>query len=499
MNRIRRGLALLLLLPLLAVPGSAAARGCDVADLVTIKTEIFVGGEWQDISPDVRNSDPVRIRRGIGNEGGRADPGSLTLTVNNGRSKVNPDVTGRYSPRNPRSDLYGLLGLGTPIRVSAGLSPDDLSVRAVMEITRLPIRWDRSGNNVWGPIEASGILRRLGLPGSPLADPITRFALANNVAAYWPMSDPEGSRDARSGIPGGRPMRLMAPLDSSTPRPLPEFGRGFLGDHLPPAARTTGAAVIGNPTFSGWEGRVGSAAGEFAVDLMLRADEPRVGEDDLPHKITLVVLDAGDDAEGWALTLNAALGSLTLGHSTAGGVADEDVNVWDGQTHHIRVHVSQATSTTASWQVYIDGELLDSGVDSIGREVFGVNRVLLIWESVVTVPPQVVPMTVGFVHVWGPGPPDIADTYAAASGHAGETAGRRVERLCGEEGVTLATVGDLEATTRMGPQSSAAFLDLLDEAADAEAAGAPLPILTETRDALGLTFRTRASMYIPVT
>src|SRR5690606_31387884 len=175
------------------------------------------------------------------------------------------------------------------------------------------------------------------------------------------------------------------------------------------------------------------------------------------------------------------------------------VNVWDRQKQHIRVHVSQAVSTTASWQVYVDGELLDSGVDSIGREVFCVNRVLLIWESVVTVPPQVVPMTVGFVHVWGPGPPDIADTYAAASGHAGETAGRRVERLCGEEGVTLATVGDLEATTRMGPQSSVTFLDLLDEAADAEAAGAPLPILTETRDALGLTFRTRASMYIPVT
>src|ERR1044072_7492767 len=59
----------------------------------------------------------MTIVRGRPDEGARTDPGKTTLTFNNGRSKINPAVLGRYSPGNPNSDLYGAIGRNTPVRV----------------------------------------------------------------------------------------------------------------------------------------------------------------------------------------------------------------------------------------------------------------------------------------------------------------------------------------------------------------------------------------------
>src|ERR1044072_2175466 len=59
----------------------------------------------------------MTIVRGRPDEASRTDPGKTTLTFNNGRSKINPAVLGRYSPGNPNSDLYGAIGRNTPVRV----------------------------------------------------------------------------------------------------------------------------------------------------------------------------------------------------------------------------------------------------------------------------------------------------------------------------------------------------------------------------------------------
>ncbi|MFE0270805.1 hypothetical protein ACFWZY_01495 [Streptomyces sp. NPDC058992] len=75
-----------------------------------IRTELKIGGTWTDVSADVRDSAPVIIERGRKNEGVRTDPTKVTLTLNNRH--------GKYSPRNPRSPYFGLLGLNTPLRVS---------------------------------------------------------------------------------------------------------------------------------------------------------------------------------------------------------------------------------------------------------------------------------------------------------------------------------------------------------------------------------------------
>lgn len=82
-----------------------------------VQVDLKVAGVWQDITADVLTRSIMTITRGRPDEGARTDPGKLKLTLNNGRSSVNPDVMGRYSTGNPLSDLFGLIGRNTEVRV----------------------------------------------------------------------------------------------------------------------------------------------------------------------------------------------------------------------------------------------------------------------------------------------------------------------------------------------------------------------------------------------
>jgi hypothetical protein len=124
-----------------------------------VRIELLIGGIWTDVTADVYTAEQISISRGRADEGARTDPGKCALTFNNGASKVAPGILGRYSPRNPRSDLYGLIGRNTPLRVSVpgptsyleldgnpanyATTPD----AAVLDITGdLDLRWEGEAN-----------------------------------------------------------------------------------------------------------------------------------------------------------------------------------------------------------------------------------------------------------------------------------------------------------------------------------------------------------------
>jgi len=82
-----------------------------------IQADLKIDGVWQNVTADVFTRDLMTIVRGRPDEGARTDPGKCKLTFNNGRSKVNTSILGRYSPDNPMSDLYGKIGRNTEVRV----------------------------------------------------------------------------------------------------------------------------------------------------------------------------------------------------------------------------------------------------------------------------------------------------------------------------------------------------------------------------------------------
>lgn len=70
--------------------------------------EIYYSGAWHEIESSVYARDDIVITRGMADQGTSADTSKLNMTINN--------RDGTFSPRNPRSPLYGLIGRNTPIR-----------------------------------------------------------------------------------------------------------------------------------------------------------------------------------------------------------------------------------------------------------------------------------------------------------------------------------------------------------------------------------------------
>jgi hypothetical protein len=79
------------------------------------RVDMKIGGAWVDITCDVRGTDRVVINRGRANEASHADPSTCNLTL------LNP--AGKYTPRNPRSAYYGLIGRNTGLRAGLGTPP----------------------------------------------------------------------------------------------------------------------------------------------------------------------------------------------------------------------------------------------------------------------------------------------------------------------------------------------------------------------------------------
>ncbi|MEU1141772.1 hypothetical protein ABZ392_33690 [Streptomyces sp. NPDC005885] len=92
-------------------------------DPLNARSEIQIGGVWTDVTQYALTRDIITHTRGRTGEGQAVDPASCSLTLRS--------PNGLFSPENPRSPYYKLIGRNTPMRVSvqAGgqrlLLPDD--------------------------------------------------------------------------------------------------------------------------------------------------------------------------------------------------------------------------------------------------------------------------------------------------------------------------------------------------------------------------------------
>jgi hypothetical protein len=109
-------------------------------DPLAVRVDLLLATAPVDITSDVYVRDGIQITRGRSAEATQADPTECQLTLNN--------RTGRYSPRNPASDLYGLLKRNTPIRVAT--RPDSPALSRVRD------SFTRTVSGGWGTPSEDG-------------------------------------------------------------------------------------------------------------------------------------------------------------------------------------------------------------------------------------------------------------------------------------------------------------------------------------------------------
>ncbi|MEU0084889.1 hypothetical protein [Streptomyces sp. NPDC006274] len=344
------------------------------------------------------------------------------------------------------------------------------------EVSAWPPRWDVSGRDVWTPIEAAGVMRRLGQGNKALDSTLRRAVPSFEPLAYWPMEEGADAVQAYSPIAGVRPLRLdgvtWAAADS-----LPS------SNPLPVLASTTGVArhmsgVVPAPS-AGWTG--------WQVRWIYRNDNP----DAVTYWTFMRIACSSGTVREWFIQ-SRENGSRIRGYDSEGALVFENHPLTSGDLFHqwvaVRFYAFQ-NGATVDWRV----EWQDVGGDAGG---FGTSFAGTLGPvSAVTSPADgfaaaLDGMAIGHLSVW---PTAVSAAYdGAITAWAGETAAERLARLADEEtrlNITQ-TAGSGSVAEAMGPQRPAALLELLRDCADADGG-----ILHEDRERLALIYRHRSSLY----
>lgn len=459
--------------------------------LIVSVVELYYGGVWNDVTSYVYHRDGINITRGRQDEAGDLEPGTLTLTLNN--------RDGRFSPRNPASPLYGNVGRNTPIRVTTSGS-----VRFTGEVSSLPQRWDLSGKDIWVPLEASGITRRVGQRGRLEQSATSRLVSANlsKCLNYWPLDDEEGSWRAGSAI-GKEAMTNGWLFDNQVggnynfvkyaPPPL---GLGKVFDWGPNTFETSTGGMDSTSAGGYLEGNVTAGSyGGWSLDCTFRAEKP---DSVLDYSVDVFVAMDDSKANRWGWHSDAPNQRIIMYsrvyHVENIATVFAAPQLYDGLPHHVRV-ASYMSGTQQGISVWVDGVLLGSApTRQINTSLTPAPTTASISWASYNGTRKVAVVSMGDLVAWNSTGPTAAAASTAAHGYAntdagGERAGDRMARLCSEEGITFTYNGTLSATVPMGPQMPDTFLNLMNECAAADHG-----YLVEKRDGLGYHYTTLAFM-----
>ncbi|UJV42095.1 hypothetical protein [Streptomyces sp. AMCC400023] len=455
-------------------------------------------------SGEASNGEPVQVEMRVAGEAiditsftlVRDDSGQISLTrgmraeASQTEAAETPDfqlrnTDGRFNPMVPTGPYYGDIGIGRNTEVWWSV-PDGLggkSYRLRGEVSDWSQGWERSGNDVWTDVQVSGLLQRLeqgpAAEHSPIYQAITD-PLQPTVVAYWPCEDPTDSTSIASALTNGSRITWTGTPDLASYNGFPA------SDPLPDLTTATlsgGVARYTDPT---------------ATQVRFLAYIPVDGLSDGKVLCSIDQEEYGG-ATFWELYYTETGNTLVLRqHDSDGAVLGVVLtHTVDVRGRHMYVSVELEESGTgvnravrvtdlASGTVYAATDT--AAVTQLTR----VTRVRFGPASRSAVGPigsQYLPgVSVGHVTV------ENAITATTALGvrlnPVGETAGRRIQRLCAEAGIAFQWIGDLDDTVEMGGQDRQNTISLIQECVKADGG-----MLYETLDVLGLGYRTRASLY----
>lgn len=358
---------------------------------------------------------------------------------------------------------------GATFTPAAIVTPD---VRFVGEVSEWPQRWDVSGRDVWVPLEASGLLRRLTQGASPLTSTLYRglTTLATPPQAYWPCEDGEDATSIASGLAGGQVMSvsggadMAASSDFKCSSPIPvttDVGQWSGGvDTYPDNGELLVWWLMKIPT-------AGAANGQSIVTIHTTGT---VSQWDVIWSTGGSIGLQGKDRDG-AVVL--ALSSFAFGI--------------DGETVRFSLDMTQV-GADIDWGLSSlnvgGGGALGGGGGTLAGKTFG--RVTWVLVNPGGLNPDI---AVGHIAVHD----EVLSLTALQDqldAYVGESALARIERLCEEQDVAFRAHGDVVDASDVGAQLPAELVTLLRDAADADGG-----ILFEPRDFAGLAYRPRESLY----
>jgi hypothetical protein len=391
---------------------------------------------------------------------------SVLIKRNFGTTVASPDFTdqddGTRHFTDGQGNVWYIAGLGE-------ISSRDY--RFYGELVTQPPKWDATGNDNYIKMKASGILRRLNQGQSPLKSTMYRgLTTKTNITAYWPCEDGKDSTSLTSGLVSGNPMditqgspTLAASSVFNCSSPLPQLHN------------------------STWTGSVANHANTGREQIWFLLN---VGTAITTEVALIRVWFTGATAMIWQLYIDA-VGNFRLIAVDSGIslILDSGTIGFDINTRLLRVSLSWFQDGP---NIAYEIDTLEVGQLTTGASFFGtltsatlgkINRVDINQDTTLD------NVVVGHISATNMNF-NLFELKDELNAFDGEAAGNRIRRLFAEEKLIGNIQGDMNQTTLMGPQLSNTLLDLLREAEIADGG-----ILFEPRDFLGLTYRTRESMY----
>jgi hypothetical protein len=429
-------------------------------------TSVFASTAPVTVGYDALTTEPLLGSAFVGFQG--KIHGFKLLSGIGGTAKASPDFTAQSDGATTFNDAQGnVWTLGGTAEISGR------KYRAHGEVTAWPPRWDKTGNDVYAPIQAAGLLRRLGAPGakalnSPLYRAYVRATGTSVPLAYWPCEDGANATSIASGI-GGTPLAF-------TGTPTLAGNTSFACSQ--PIASMSGSTWTGvPPPYSGGTPTVNSLKFLMAV--------PAAGG--VNNNVIARMYTTG------------TVSRLDLIYTTGGFLTLTGYNSSGNQLF-----------TTGATAALVDGKLLlmavllvtnGSGVDydvqflslpGGGEAAFGGTQASASVGQVtkIVINPAAAADSTAFGHVSVGIANDIQSYGSAFTAWSGELAATRFTRLCTEEGIASRVNGNPNNTAAMGIQTAQTLLALLQECEDADRG-----LIYEPRHVLALGYRTRTSLY----
>lgn len=396
--------------------------------------QMFIDGAWTAV-PALSEQGPIESQIGPDVETGtRAS--KLEGTLNNDDLSMDPEnVTGVY---------YGKIGRNTKVRAILSGATLTQAEMSAWNPERSPEHLPGTNRGLsMTPFTAEGVLRRIGKWTDPIRSAVVRnIDSVPSLLGYFPAEDPANA-GAVSNLTGGQ-------LASTT-------GTVSYAGSDGPAGSDKVLKLGSDGQLTGvWARPVANTAG-FQLGWSMALDA-------LPGSGTYEPIFRFSTSAGHIYTVFANNASFDFRVTTADGTALGGTSVTFGAgvlptdwiSYRLKVtDIGTSVQVEPGWYPQSAGVLYGTTFTFTA----GTNGVLIDWAAV--------HVNAAYGHVFATEDTSFnlqsSAALSAFNGYLGERAGKRVQRLFGEEGFGFYALGDINVTAVMGRQRPDVFLDLIEE------------------------------------